>query len=97
LSLGFAGAPAKAESRSATKKSLYGLQTHSGYSELSKLEARRKERALLGTRTLSVSMTGLTAVALEGSGHPGAFGKVPPLAASQSGGGELWVPVSSPV
>src|SRR5688500_7138813 len=94
--MGLAGAPFHAESSSTTKKSLYGLHTHSGYSLLRKLVARLNDRALLGVLMRSCSMTGSLAVAPpSGSGQPGALGRLLPLAARQSAGTPL-VPARAP-
>src|SRR5262245_33802576 len=97
LSAGLGCGPAYAEASSTAKKSLNCGQAYSGRSELKKLARSENELALDGTRTCSVNITGSCAVVLDGCGQPGAFGSLPPLAASRSAGAADDVPVAVPV
>ena len=61
-----------------------------------------KELAFVGTRTRTLSITESLASVLPEMLHPGAFGKLPPLAASQSAGAftsvpAMLLPVSQPL
>src|SRR5688572_20063456 len=91
-----AGLESAAESTSATKKSLYSLQTHSGYSADMKFIITLNDWAFVGTRMRSVSMIGSLALVLVGGRHPPGLGSSPPLASSQSDGTGLAVPRFTP-
>jgi len=54
------------------------------------------DRAFVGTRRRSFSMTGSRAAVPDGAGHPGELGTAFPLAAYQSAGKPLEVPTSRP-
>src|SRR5690606_28760668 len=88
-----AGLVAASLSISATKKSLYSLQTHSGYSAVKKNMRVVNERALVGTRMRRFNITeSLASVLLDGLTPWHEAGNSPPLAAIQSSGADTLVP-----
>src|SRR5690606_27035217 len=87
------GLSTAALSISVAKKSLYSLHTHSGYAAVKKNIRVVNERALVGTRTRSVSITeSLAAVPTVGLRPSHEAGNSPPLATTQSAGAWTVVP-----
>src|SRR5262245_58857115 len=81
------GLPSAVLSSSATKKSLYWLHTHSGYSAVKKNIRVENERALVGTRTRSFNIAESFAwVSIEGTMFEHEAGNMPPFDATQSFG-----------
>ena len=74
MSAGFGLAPVYIESSKTTKKSLNSEHVYSGNSELKKFVWSLNERAFVGTRIVSVNMTGSIALLPLGGSQPGAFG-----------------------
>src|SRR6185503_20618395 len=88
--------PLYVESSSTTKKSLYALQVHSGYSALMKFVDSLNDFAFVGVRIDSSNMIGSLPFVPLGPGQPGAFGTLFAFALSQSPGNALDVPTVRP-